>query len=626
MRVAIVSESFLPQVNGVSNTVRHVANQLVRLGHEPLVIAPGPGPRTTTGCRWCGCGRWGCPATSPSRSACRRAVERAIARLPAGLVHSASPICLGAVGLRVARGAGPTVAVYQTDIAGFARQYGSRPTWSWTRWVGRLHRGCDSDAGAVADVVRPARGARRTRTCTCGARGLARPVRPGPPRPRAARSGPAAATSSSGTSAGSRPRRRYAGWSGPAQVPGIRLVDRSATDPSVAGSRSGCRRDLHRHARRRRSGAWRSRRSTCSCTRGTSETFCQTVQEAQASGVPVVAAAAGGLLDLVDPGETGLLFDPARPGVAGRRRRDLRRQTAVLRDRVAAHRAAGPSPPAPGTHVVRRARERPLPATGRAAAATTRRPHERPDRPARQLRRPGLGRDEDRGGAARARVRRGRSPAPAGDPGPPRPAHRDRVRRRRPGPRTPGRRRLPADRRAVAGDRRARAVRADVAGDLRQVDAAARRPLGAEERRRHHPVLPRAARRDALAAHRPAERHRRPGRGDQPRPGPPVRPGRRHVAVRDARVPPGRRSGRDRRPPDPARRRPGHLPTPRGARRAIRRPAPGPRGPALPREESAPGRGHRRRPAPARRTACGSTCTAPARTATSSRRSPATHR
>jgi phosphatidylinositol alpha 1,6-mannosyltransferase len=56
---------------------------------------------------------------------------------------------------------------------------------------------------------------------------------------------------------------------------------------------------------------------------GEAETFCQTVQEAQASGVPVVAPASGGPLDLVGHGRTGLLYDPSEKS-------SLRRNVATL--------------------------------------------------------------------------------------------------------------------------------------------------------------------------------------------------------------------------------------------------------------------------------------------------------
>ena len=56
---------------------------------------------------------------------------------------------------------------------------------------------------------------------------------------------------------------------------------------------------------------------------GTRETFGQTLQEAAATALPVVAPARGGPLDLVEHGVSGLLFDPDDP-------RDLAAQVRTL--------------------------------------------------------------------------------------------------------------------------------------------------------------------------------------------------------------------------------------------------------------------------------------------------------
>lgn len=124
MRVAIVTESFLPQVNGVTNSVCRVVEFLVGAGHEAVVVAPGAGVSEYLGQPVIGVPAMTLPGNDDSviGISTRRRVAKTLREFAPDVVHLASPAWLGRAGMSAATRLGlPTVAVFQTDLAGFAR-------------------------------------------------------------------------------------------------------------------------------------------------------------------------------------------------------------------------------------------------------------------------------------------------------------------------------------------------------------------------------------------------------------------------------------------------------------------------------------------------------------------------
>ncbi|REF94842.1 phosphatidylinositol alpha 1,6-mannosyltransferase [Asanoa ferruginea] len=317
MRIALITESFPPDVNGVANSVVRVAEHLVARGHQPMVIAPAPSSsaRGVTGARdypvvripsvplprYRGF-RFGMPSA--------RLTDALIAHAP-DVVHLASPFFLGARGVALANQRNlPTVAVYQTDVAAFLRNYrlawGEDITWHWLRTI---HNGADRtlapSSTAAGDLA--AQGIHRVHRWGRGV-DTAR-FDPGKRSAAVRRALAPNGEMLIGYVGRLAAEKRLDLLAPAARLPGVRLVvvgdgpgrkeaEKALPGAAFLGQRGGdqlariyASLDVFVHA-------------------GPHETFCQSVQEAMASGIPVVAPAAGGPLDLVRAGLTGTLVPP----------------------------------------------------------------------------------------------------------------------------------------------------------------------------------------------------------------------------------------------------------------------------------------------------------------------------
>ena len=318
MRIAIITESFPPDVNGVAHCVVRVAENLVRKGHHPLVIAP-ESARATPGAD----NQFPYPVKRvksvrlPGYPSFRLGLpgprtRRAITTHRTEIVHLASPVALGAWGSHVAKAMDlPTVAVYQTDLPNYARAYrlgAVTEAFAW-RWLRDIHnaagRTLAPSSMTAADLH--AHGMERVQLWGRGVdtERFHPSRRDDRLRAEIAPGGEVIA----GYVGRLAIEKRVDLLASVAALPGVRLAVtgggpmeeelRQAIPAAVfLGERHG--EDLARiyasldffvHT-------------------GPFETFGQTIQEAAASGLPVIAPAAGGPVDLVDEGVTGFLVPP----------------------------------------------------------------------------------------------------------------------------------------------------------------------------------------------------------------------------------------------------------------------------------------------------------------------------
>jgi len=352
MRVALVSETFTPAVNGVVTSVLRAADHLALRGHEPVVIAPSGSDYETR-----------CGAVVPVHAvrsvrlpryrelplaAPTGEVGELLDRVRPDVVHLASPAVLGSTAARAAEQRGiPAVAVFQTDLAAYAGRYrvpgGSATTW---RWLRTLH-----DRTALTLVPSSATMAQLRRhgigPLALWARGVdleqfAPQHRSPALREHLAPGGELLV----GTVARLAVEKRLHLLGPLSELPGVRLVvvgdgpqrralqralPRAVFTGRVVGPELGAlvaSLDLLVHP-------------------GADETFCQAVQESLAAGVPALVAASGGPLDLVRHGENGWLWAGDDPHVlaamvAGLRDDPLTLRAAAARTRTSvAHRTWG---------------------------------------------------------------------------------------------------------------------------------------------------------------------------------------------------------------------------------------------------------------------------------------------
>jgi glycosyltransferase involved in cell wall biosynthesis len=141
MRVAIITENFLPKLDGVTRTLARLLEHLQATGHQALLLGPECGMEQYAGAEVVGTAGLPFPFYPELKfNFFRPLFIRRLNEFCPDVIHVVDPVILGASGLAAARFLNkPIVSSYHTNLAAYCEHFGfsllTRPMWLYNRFV-----------------------------------------------------------------------------------------------------------------------------------------------------------------------------------------------------------------------------------------------------------------------------------------------------------------------------------------------------------------------------------------------------------------------------------------------------------------------------------------------------------